>query len=454
MRRFSSDEPIAYGIDFGTSNSTIAVAYRDRVETLPVETGPVATALPSIIYLHRDHNRAAGEQAAEQFLLTGSKRTKCSKCSLTRMFDGVVDTSCKQYRSGGECQDARIISGVKSFLAEIEFSRTHSWATDFALDDLVAVVLRRLKTAADRITGFNVARVVLGHPVAFVGAEGPDFRRRQQTAIARLQAAARKAGFTEIELLDEPVAAMNGEIDQEGIALAADFGGGTFDVAVIKFTQDGGDVIALTGAEVGGESFDKSLFEAKVAPALHLTDYYSPAPGDSRQLPLRFRQRMSSLSGLNFLLSDRDTLVTLNRFRNAPGGERLSAVHSLLYSGYAYMFHRTVEDAKIMLSTQSSASIEFHRPEMNISVPVQRAEFEDLIADHLRVVRGSILRALSEAGIGPEDVTTVLRTGGSSSIPAFVRILEEIFDQSIIQQRPVYTTVAEGLARHAWSLWA
>jgi len=109
------------------------------------------------------------------------------------------------------------------------------------------VVLRRLKRAADRATGANVPRVVLGHPVIFVGAEGRRWRERQEKAMTRLRDAALQAGFTEVELLEEPVAAMNGELLQEGVAVAVDFGGGTFDVSVIKYAPDGGDVLALTG---------------------------------------------------------------------------------------------------------------------------------------------------------------------------------------------------------------
>jgi hypothetical chaperone protein len=453
---FGRDKPIAYGIDFGTSNSTVAVAYRDRVEPLPIEAGSTTpSVVPSIIYLHRDRNRVAGQQAVRQFTLTGSQRTRCGNCSLVRVFNGVADTSCRQYRSGAECQDARIISGVKSFLADTAFTRTHSWGMDFTLDDLVAVVLRRLKTSADRTTGADVKRVVLGHPVSFVGAEGPDYNEQQQTALARLENAARIAGFTEVELLEEPAAALNSELMEDGIVLAADFGGGTFDVAVTKFAPDGGDVLALTGAEIGGEDFDKRLFQAKVGPLLHLTDQYQIGAGQSgRQLPPRILKHLAGLSGLNFLLSDRETLATLNRYRNAPGGDRLSAVRSILYGGHAYEFYRAIEEAKIRLSTQHSASIEFHRPGIDISVPVERVEFEVMIADLLQVVRRAIIRALSDSGIGPESVSMVLLTGGSSSIPAFVRILEEFFDPSIIQQRPVYTTVAEGLARQALELWS
>ena len=65
-----------------------------------------------------------------------------------------------------------------------------------------------------------------------------------------------------------------------------------------------------------------------------------------------------------------------------------------------------------------------------------------------------ILKALELADIKPEEVSLVLRTGGSSSIPMFVRMLEEIFDPSTVQERPVFTTVVHGPARCAQELWA
>ena len=115
--------------------------------------------------------------------------------------------------------------------------------------------------------------------------------------------------------------------------------------------------------------------------------------------------------------------------------------------------YRAIEDAKIALSTQKSSSIEFHRPHLDISVPVTRGEFEELIAGPMRTIREEILKALEIAEIGPEEVSLVLRTGGSSSIPAFVQILEGIFDPSTVQERPVYTTVVHGLASYAQELW-
>ena len=448
-----SSEPVAYGIDFGTTNSSIAVAYRDRIEVIPVESGTTPEILPSIVYLNRDRNRAAGQEAVEQFLITGSQKTACGRCSLVHVIDRHRESACRQFRPGSGCHNARLISGIKSDLSETDFVSTHSWAIDFTLTDLVSVIMRRLKIAADRATGANVRRVILGHPVVFVGAEGTDYQHRQGIAEQRLQDAAAQAGFNEVVLLDEPAAAVINEDLPEGYALAADFGGGTFDVAVIKFAPDGGDVVALTGVEIGGEQFDRLLFQAKVAPALHLNDDYQVRPGVQRSLPHQFRKRMSTLSGLKNLLSDPSTASILAEFRGATDGARLAAVETILYGGYAYQFYRAIEEAKIALSTAPSSVIDFHRPGIDISIPVRRDEFEDLISEPMEAVKAAVLRAVDEAGVAPEDIGLVLRTGGSSSIPAFVRILEDIFDPSTIQERPVYTTVVKGLALYALGLW-
>jgi hypothetical chaperone protein len=221
---------------------------------------------------------------------------------------------------------------------------------------------------------------------------------------------------------------------------------------VIRFDPDGGEVIGLAGAEVGGEMFDRLLFQHKVASVLHLGDSF-PTPGGYRDLPNLFRKRMSTLSGLRDLLSDKYTASTLSNLMAADPGKRLATVQEIIYGGHAYGFYRAIEQAKIDLSEAASTAIEFHRPGIDISVPVRREEFERLIDGHLQTVEDAILGALDEAAVSPEAVSLVLRTGGSSSIPAFVRILEKTFDPSVIQERPVYTTVVHGLALYALEQW-
>jgi hypothetical chaperone protein len=163
---------------------------------------------------------------------------------------------------------------------------------------------------------------------------------------------------------------------------------------------------------------------------------------------------MSTLSGLKNLLSDSNTAAILGEFRGAKGGERLAPVETILYGGYAYQFYRAIEQAKIELSTAPDAVIDFHRPGVDLSILVRRDEFEDLISGPMLSVRAEVLRALEDAGVPPGGINLVLRTGGSSSIPAFVQILEDIFDPSVIQERPVYTTVVHGLAMYALGQWS
>jgi hypothetical chaperone protein len=132
----------------------------------------------------------------------------------------------------------------------------------------------------------------------------------------------------------------------------------------------------------------------------------------------------------------------------------LAPIDGILYGGYAFSFYQAIENAKIALSDEQSTRIDFNRPGVDLSIPIYRAEFEQLIAPSMDVVTDCILRALDDAGIDPPQVSLVLRTGGSSSIPAFVRILEELFGPSVIRERPVYTTVVRGLAMHALEHWS
>jgi len=187
----TSAQPIGYGIDFGTSNSAVAIAYPDRVETLPI--------LPSFVYLHRSGLRLAGAEGVKTFLTSGSEKTDCWRCPLAPYG---WDTDCRQYRKGGGCNDARLLSGVKHELAKLGFAGTNSWAVDFSVSALVAVVLRRLKHDADAATGQEGKRLVLGHPVVFAGADRAHIKESEEEAFTRLRQAAREAGFEEFDRLD------------------------------------------------------------------------------------------------------------------------------------------------------------------------------------------------------------------------------------------------------------
>ena len=444
---------VGYGIDYGTSNSSIAAAYDDgTVEVLGVDRAG-GTLLRSLVSLNRDGTRLAGDESVQAYLVEGGRQTRCGRCELVDRTATGIFTDCRQYRSGSGCQDSRLLAQVKTDLSSETFTGTHSWARDHTVTDLVAVVLRRLKREADRRTGQDVRRLALGRPVRFPGVEmDPDVL--QPLAEARLLAAGTAAGFDEVVLVPEPQAAVAVEDIADGIVLCTDFGGGTFDVAVLEKNAGHGDVLALRGVAVGGESFDSKLFDLKMQDALGLRQTVVGPDGKPLGLPNWVRQEFRSLAGLKRLLTDNDVAILLRSLAAREGGDFAEALNELLYGGQAYACYRAVEQAKIDLSMHEEATIELRRPPyLNVTATVTRREFETLIKHDLDTVRFCIEDVLDDAGVRSEDVAVVTRTGGSSQIPAFVTVLEDFFGAAPLVERDAFSTVVRGLASYAYGEW-
>jgi len=429
----SSGIPLGYGIDFGTSNSAIAIAYADRVDVLGLGASRSSPTLPSFVYLHRSGRRSAGDEGVKTFLKSGHRKTDCWKCPLAPYG---WDTECRQYRKGGGCNDARLLSGVKHELAKLGFSGTNSWATDFSVSTLVSVVLERLKAEADASVERAPNRVVLGHPVVFAGADPHDRAASEAEAFSRLERAATTAGFTEVAFLPEPTAAVIGEEKHRGVEMAVDFGGGTFDAAIMDSRAGTPRITGMAGVAVGGEILDGVLFETSVGPALGL-----------ERLPSWLFNELRTASSVRLLMADPGIPPILARI----GGREAELVHALLYEGHAYDFYKAIETAKIALS--DSELVELSYPALDLRIPLRRHAFEAMIRPELDLVKDSISAALKEAGIEAKDVDRVLLTGGSAYIPAFRADLVGMFGADRLEQRDAFTAVVHGLGVRAQQLW-
>ena len=390
--------------------------------------------LPSFIYLHRAGRRAAGDDAVRTFLKSGDEKTDCWKCPLAPYG---WDTDCRQYRKGGGCSDARLLAGVKHELAKTGFAGTNSWATDFSVGALVSVVLKRLKDEADAAAGGPTTSVVLGHPVVFAGADPEDRAASDAEAFKRLEQAANQAGFTQVAFLPEPTAAVIGTETHHGVEVAVDFGGGTFDVAVMDSRDGQSRIAGLSGVAVGGEILDGVLFETSVGPALGLD-----------ALPYWLFNELRTASSVRLLMADPGIPSILSRL----GGTAPEIVHALLYKGHAYDFYRAIEAAKIALSTSESTDLSF-RP-LGLQVTIRQSGFAAMIRPELDLVRQTIARALNEARVTPIEVGRVLLTGGSAYIPAFRKDLEAMFGAERLEQRDAFTAVVHGLGVRAQQLWS
>lgn len=413
--------PLAYGIDFGTSNSSIAVAFDDGAELGAVNDNG-DTVMPSIVYIDATRNELAGSDAVDNYI-----------------------------RFAADPSRARLMSSLKSFLTDQRLTHTDSaWGQRHTIPQLVAIVLGQLKRANDQRLGADVKRVILGHPVLFAGASGPDFEELQAHALEQLDKAARLAGFDEVAFLDEPTAALMGEELDRGVIMAVDFGGGTFDVSIIELTPESGDVLAIHGAAIGGELFDSLLFDAKVASELQLDREYK-INGKRMHVPTVLRH-MRTLHEILSMVGD-SRVRNAFQFVSQAGGNPLEMVEEIIYGGHAYNFFRAIESAKIELSSAADATISFRRPRISVSIPVARVEFESLVQPNLDRVDEQIERALKEANIYSSDVDLVVRTGGSSRIPAFVERLAERFGERKLAERDAFSTVAVGLGIRACEIW-
>ncbi|MDQ1250895.1 MAG: Hsp70 family protein [Actinomycetota bacterium] len=444
--------PVAYGIDFGTTNSAIAVAYDDGMTEV---IGTPDELTESLIYLHRNANRLVGQDAIRAYLTTGNSRTMCSRCELVDWVKGEPITDCRTCKSGGACFDARLIAQAKGELASPDFHGTHSWSLDFEIEDLVSIVLSRMKKAADRELGTTIDRVTVGHPVRFAGAEGAGWRDRQGLGENRLRAAAQRAGFTEhVSLMAESKAAVAVDGVDDGILLCLDFGGGTFDVAVVDVHGNRSQVLALNGVSIGGEEFDAKMFDVFVAPTLGLDAEFTLPNGEKRRLPNELSGKLRSLSGVNDLMS-KNLAAGVNGYLAGMGNDAvLRDISAIVTGGSSWPLFKAIKRAKHDLSTSDVATIDVRSAELTFAIPVTRSAFDAAIAQDLREVELCIEDALEDADVVPEDVRFVAKTGGSSLIPAFIALVDEQFPDAEHTQMDPFTSVVSGLARHAYEVWA
>jgi hypothetical chaperone protein len=409
-------QPIAYGIDFGTSNSSIAVAYHRSEAPLDELTDP---GVPSLLYLDAVGLELVGDTAAQQYLL------------------------------GGDPTQSRLMSSLKSFLADDLFTQTASWGKTWGLEDLTKFILRHLKRQADERLNADVKRVLIGYPVVFVGAEGDQFETLQTLALKRLEKAARLAGFKEVEFLDEPTAALYHDDLTSGINVALDFGAGTFDISIVQYRsrpRRATEVLATNGIAIGGDRFDCAVFKLALHRRLGFGDLsYADSIEDA-----------CTTAGMLHLVREPNARHRLANYVHNRPRSGLRILKRIIERGQAYALSKAVEKAKIKLSKATTATVELFRPDagINIQEEICRDDFDESISDDLNQVFEVIDRTLRDAEVSPRDVDQVILTGGSCRIPAFRRRVHSKFRSSRISEVSVASRVALGLAQESRRLWS
>lgn len=412
----------AIGIDFGTTNSAIAVAGDGgpaRVLPLPRPGGePVSYWRTVLCFEPADDGvpmrTTAGAPAIARFAES----------------EGV----------------ARLLQSIKSHLAAASFVDTTIFGRRFKVEELVATYLRALRAAAPIDLG---RRAVIGRPVRYWGAETDADDER---AVTRMRAALELAGFDEVTFAYEPVAAAHAyaaRLDHEELVLIADYGGGTSDFSVVEVGPGGARVRATSGVALAGDAFDARVVDAVIAPALGKGTKYRAEMGGEAPVPAWLYNSLRRWHHLSLLKSAETSRLLERIAAGALAPEHVARLIHVVDDDLGLPLHAAVEATKVALSRSAEARFDFARPGVTIGAHVPRAAFDAWITDELAAIDDAIASALTRAGAAAGEIDRVFATGGSSLVPAVRARLAARFGAERIVGGEELTSVAAGLAEMA-----
>jgi len=409
------------GIDFGTTNSVVAVLGPD---------GSVATA-----------RFPAGAEMLDIFRSVLCFWTEEARAG-RRLHHAAGPAAIEAYLD--DPLDSRLIMSMKTYLAQRSFTETRIFGRPFTLERLVALFLHALLTQAGTPT--HGARIVVGRPVRFAGEFADD-----TLGEARLRASYAEAGLTDIEVALEPEAAgyrFARTLTRAATVLIGDFGGGTSDFSILRFEPGRPNrVLPLGHAGIGiaGDVFDYRIIDRVISPRLGKGDSYT-VMGKELPVPPDYFSAFARWHRLSLMRTPRTLREISEVARTSAHPERLRALITLIEDELGYRLYQTVSAVKAALSTESSTRLVFRHKQLTIDAAVTRADFEAWIAPDLARIAATVDRALVATGLEASAIDHVFLTGGTSFVPAVRRLFDDRFGAARVTAGGEFVSVAEGLA--------
>ncbi|QOX78227.1 Hsp70 family protein [Trichlorobacter lovleyi] len=411
-----------FGIDFGTTNSALSIYHNGTVEVVAVDgTDRSGELMRSVLYFNEDNEIFAGNEAVRQYV--------------------------------GDGAAGRFMQSIKTFLPNTSFDSTEIFGRRYAIDDLVAIILRQIKARGEAHLGCPVERVVLGRPVLFSTDPAKDAVAEQ-----RLEKAARKAGFKQIRFQYEPVAAALAfeetlQPGQERIVFIGDFGGGTSDFSVIRVkggafarSDRRSDVLSLGGVYVAGDKFDSQIMWDKVAHHFGRTARYKTLGKDDWvTVPRSIIYTLCQWHRIP-LLRARKTREHIRVIKGSTDNRQaIQHLENIIDDNFGYFLFQAIESAKCRLSDQEQARISFTERDLCISEQLSKLEFEDINRENFRQIADCIDDVLARSGLLADRIDSVFLTGGTSRIPHIQALFAERFGREKLHNRQAFTSVVHGL---------
>lgn len=413
------------GLDFGTTNTAVAVLGADRKVELArfAHAAGLSDTFRSILYFRAGEKPVGGPRAIDAYLAAES--------------------------------EGRLIQSMKSYLADRSFQATSIFGRTTSLVGLIGILLREIRSEAEKVLGPLGSRAVVGRPVHFASERNTE---DEELAMSRLREALASAGWDDVELEFEPVAAAQyyeSTLDHDELVLIADFGGGTSDFSLIRVGpgQKGlgvERVVGNDGVGIAGDVLDSRLMHKLVAPSLGLGSKYRALMGDKDlPVPVWIYTRLLRWHHLSFLKTKKNIELLEGIASQTPDNGPIRALLHVIENDRGYDLYRAIEKTKVALSSAEEAVFRFSDPPLEIELPVTRAQFEEWIAEDTERMASCVDGLLGRVGVEARDVDQVFLTGGSSLVPAVRRIFESRFGADSIRTGGELISVASGLALRA-----
>ncbi|MED5620871.1 Hsp70 family protein [Ideonella sp. BN130291] len=423
--------PASYcAIDFGTSNSAIALPQGDGVALVELEPG--YRTMPTAVFYaveggspHEPLPRSYGRAAVAAYV------------------DGL---------------DGRLMRSMKSVLgsALIEQSTDVGGGRAVRYLDVVAGYLRHLKQQAERDAGGELTRVVLGRPVFFVDCE-PE---RDAQAQAALEAAARSVGFSEIAFQYEPIAAAldyEQRAEREQRVLVADIGGGTSDFSVVRVgparrarAERKDDILANHGVHIAGTDFDRHVELAAILPSCGYRTLGPSVRGQSpREVPNRVYFDLATWHLINTVYAPA-RVAELRGMRPFYGDPRLhDRLMHVVNERLGHALAAQAEAAKIAVADGGATSIDLGLIESGLTAELGEAQATAALEADLQRIVDAGVDTVRQAGLAPAQIDVLYFTGGSTGLKPLTERIAACFPSAEVRRGDRFASVAQGLGVHA-----
>lgn len=409
------------GIDFGTTNSTAAIATNNMTPVLvPVEDKHVT--IPTAIFFPGNKPEIYfGRDAQNHYI--------------------------------GDISDGRYMRSLKRILGTplMQSMGTLIGKQIIRYDEIISYFVKHLKNKIDIAADDNIENVVMGRPVHFRDND----HAGDAAAESELRTIALNAGFKNVAFQFEPIAAAFAHerlINSEKLAVVIDIGGGTSDFTVIRLSparrdllDRHDDVLANTGVRIGGNDFDKSLSLESFMPLFGMG---SELRSNSNLLPMPVGPYFD-LSTWN-CVNDVYTYKYLNNIRGwlmqSCSPEKLKRLLELAELRLGHTNLDYVETAKIKLSDTDNLDIILDFLSDAPEIKISRTQFESAIENSVSKIQKSMSDCLNMAGVKSTDIDLVILTGGSTEIPYISNLMKSYFPNAEISASDKLSSVGLGLA--------